>query len=109
MIRVEPSFHLKAKPIIVFEGIHALYDPRIVDTLDFKIFLNADDDIRLVWRIKRDVEERQWTVESILISYNKFGKPSYEEFIKPTMKKADMIIPKGVENKIAITLVIDVL
>ena len=91
--RVEPSIEQPSKPIVVFEGIMALYDQRIVDKMDLKIFVNTDDDIRLSRRIMRDVAERGRTVESVIEAYNKFVKPSYDGFIRPTMKSADIIIP----------------
>ena len=85
----------------------ALYDQRIVDKMDLKIFVNTDDDIRLSRRIMRDVAERGRTVESVIEAYNKFVKPSYDGFIRPTMKSADIIIPRGKHNRIAIDLVVD--
>ena len=107
--RIQPPLHQDAKPIIVFEGIMALYDPRIVKELELKIFVNADDDIWLSWRIKWDVAERGRTIESVLLAYNKFVKPAYDEFIKPSINKADIIIPRGAENTIAINAVIGVI
>lgn len=75
--------------------------------MDLKIFVNADADVRLSRRILRDVSERGRTIESVLEAYNKFVKKSYDEFIKSTMQRADIIIPKGAENLIAIDLVVD--
>lgn len=74
--------------------------------MDLKIFVLTDDDIRLSRRIQRDIVERGRTIEDVLAQYNKFVKPSYDEFIKPTMKYADIIIPKGKSNKVGIEFII---
>jgi len=97
---------IKAAPIVIFEGIMALYEKRFRDLMDLKIFVMTDDDIRLSRRIQRDLDERGRTVEDALAQYNKFVKTSYDEFIKPTMKYADIIIPHGRSNTIAIDFVV---
>ena len=63
--------------------------------LDFKIFVHTDDDVRLARRLQRDIVERGRTVEGVLKSYHKFVKPAQIEFVKPTMKYADLIVPRG--------------
>ena len=75
--------------------------------MDLKIFVLTDDDIRLARRIQRDISERGRTIESVLTQYNRFVKTSYDEFIKPTMKYADIIIPNGKTNTIAIDFVVN--
>ncbi len=75
--------------------------------MDLKIFVLTDDDIRLARRIERDISERGRTIESVLAQYNRFVKTSYDEFIKPTMKYADIIIPNGKTNTIAIDFVVN--
>lgn len=97
--RMEEKTNVKSNPIIVFEGIFALYDQRIRDLMDLKIFVMTDDDLRLSRRISRDILERGRTLEGVLIQYNKFVKKSYENFIKPTSKYADIIIPFREINK----------
>jgi len=74
--------------------------------MDLKIFVMTDDDIRLSRRLQRDITERGRTVESVLLVYNQFVKKSYDEYIKPTMKYADIIIPHGRSNTVAIDFVI---
>jgi uridine kinase len=74
--------------------------------MDLKIFVMTDDDIRLSRRLQRDISERGRTVESVLLVYNQFVKKSYDEYIKPTMKYADIIIPHGRSNTVAIDFVI---
>jgi uridine kinase len=63
--------------------------------LDFKIFVLTDDDVRLARRIKRDIVERRRTIEGVLKAYHKFVKPAHIEFVRPTMKYADLIVPRG--------------
>ena len=75
--------------------------------MDLKIFVLTDDDIRLARRIQRDITDRGRTIESVLAQYNRFVKTSYDEFIKPTMKYADIIIPNGKTNTKAIDFVIN--
>ena len=75
--------------------------------MDLKIFVLTDGDIRLARRIQRDITDRGRTIESVLAQYNRFVKTSYDEFIKPTMKYADIIIPNGKTNTKAIDFVIN--
>ena len=74
--------------------------------MDLKIFVMTDD-IRLSRRIQRDIAERGRTVEDVLAQYNRFVKTSYDEFIKPVMKYADIIIPHGRSNTVAIDFVVE--
>ncbi|KAI8990257.1 uridine kinase [Pilobolus umbonatus] len=90
--------------VVIFEGIFALYDQRIRDMMDIKIFVDTDPDIQLARRIQRDMASRGRDVEGILNQYTRFVKPSFDNYIRPTMKYADIIIPRGVENVIAIDL-----
>jgi uridine kinase len=85
----------------------ALYEKRFRDLMDLKIFVMTDDDIRLSRRIRRDIAERGRTIEDVLRQYNKFVKASYDEFIKPVMKYADIIIPHGRSNTVAIEFVME--
>jgi uridine kinase len=85
----------------------ALYEKRFRDLMDLKIFVMTDDDIRLSRRIQRDIAERGRTVEDVLAQYNRFVKTSYDEFIKPVMKYADIIIPHGRSNTVAIDFVVE--
>jgi uridine kinase len=103
--RDPPGLHIKCTDIILFEGIFALFDCQLRDLMDLKIFVHSDDDIRLLRRLKRDVLSRGRTVEGVIKSYNRFVKAAYDEYIKPTMKHSDIIIPRGKENTIAIDFV----
>lgn len=98
---------LKCQPLLIFEGILALYEKRFRDLMDLSIFVLTDDDIRLSRRIQRDTAERGRSVEDVLAQYNRFVKTSYDEFIKPTMKYADIIVPKGKSNTKGIEFVVN--
>ena len=78
----------------------------LIDLMDIKIFVDTDADIRLSRRLKRDILERNRSIESVLAQYNKFVKPAFDYHIAPTMTYADIIVPRGSDNKIAIDLII---
>mmetsp|Transcript_14401 Transcript_14401/g.45400 ORF Transcript_14401/g.45400 Transcript_14401/m.45400 type:complete len:239 (-) Transcript_14401:90-806(-) len=100
--RVIPS----APRIVVFEGILALYDARLRDLFDLKIFVDADADVRLARRIRRDIETRGRDLDSVLRQYMATVKPSFDEFCLPTKRYADVIVPRGAENDKAIDLIV---
>lgn len=102
-ITVEPT------KIVIVEGILIFNDPRIRNLFDMKLFVDTDNDTRLLRRIRRDIKERGRSVESVLNQWEKFVKPSFDEFILPTKKYADIIIPKGGSNGVAIKLIVDYL
>ncbi|CDW79076.1 uridine kinase [Stylonychia lemnae] len=93
-------------PIVIFEGILSLYDIRIRDLMDLKIFVLTDDDVRLARRLLRDCSERGRTIDGVLYQYNRFVKKSYDEYIKPTMKYANIIVPFGSDNTTAIDFIV---
>ena len=74
--------------------------------MDLKVFVDTDSDIRLARRLKRDISERGRELEGVLKQYNKFVKPSFEHYIEPTMTYADIIVPRGGENDVAINLIV---
>ena len=92
---------------IIVEGILPLYDEKIRDLFDMKIFVDTASDIRLIRRIRRDIQERGRSLESVLEQCEKTVIPSYDQFIEPTKKYADLIIPRGKSNHIAINLMVD--
>ncbi len=96
----------KTASIIVFEGIHALYEERFRQLMDLKIFVLTPDDIRLARRIQRDIAERGRTVIDVLNQYCKFVKPAYEDFIKPVMKHSDIIVPFISQNTSAVNMIV---
>ncbi len=78
----------------------------ILDLMDLKIFVDTDADIRLSRRLKRDIGERGRNIESVLAQYNKYVKPAFDFYIAPTMTFADIIVPRGGDNNIAIDLIV---
>ncbi len=97
---------VKPKEIIILEGILIFYDEKLRDLLDIKIFVDTDSDIRLVRRIIRDINERGRSLESVLNQYMKTVRPAHEQFIEPTKKHADIIIPEGGHNLVAIDIMV---
>jgi uridine kinase len=78
----------------------------LLDLMDIKIFVDTDADIRLARRLRRDIVERGRSIDSVLAQYNKYVKPSFEYYIAPTMPSADIIVPRGGDNEIAIDLIV---
>ena len=104
-LRDQPGIQVKCTDLIIFEGIFALYDSEVRDLMDLKIFVDTDADIRLLRRMKRDIVERGRGVEGILKSYNRFVRTAFIEFIQPTKRYSDLIVPHGAENEIAIQFI----
>ena len=100
--RAEEVVEVHPKKVIILEGILILEDPRLRDLMDIKVFVYTDADERLMRRILRDTQERGRTVESVLNQYVTTVKPMHEQFVEPSKKYADIIIPRGGENKIGI-------
>ena len=97
--RQKATVHVEPKPVIIIEGIMALHYKKLRDMMDLKIFVDTDSDVRLIRNIRRDVVERGRTVEMVIDRYEKVLKPMHEQFIEPTKKFADLIIPWGGDNK----------
>ena len=96
---------IESKPIIIVEGILILSVPKIRELLDMKIFVDTDDDERLLRRMERDIQERGRSFENIKSQYIKTVKPMHLEFVEPSKRYADVIIPRGKENEIGIKMV----
>ena len=92
------------REVIIVEGILTLNDARLRDLMDIKIFVDTDDDIRIIRRIQRDIEERGRTLQSVIDQYLETVKPMYHQFIEPSKRYADIIVPEGGENQVAIDL-----
>jgi len=93
--------------VVLCEGILILHDPKILEQFDVKVFVKTDDDIRLIRRIKRDMANRGRTLDSVLAQYQETVKPSYHTFCEPTQSAADVVIPRGRDNVVAIQLLCD--
>lgn len=96
---------LMPQDIIIVEGILIFVEEKLRDLFDMKIFVDTDDDIRLLRRIERDIKERGRTLEDIKKQYITTVKPMHNEFVEPSKKYADVIIPRGKENLVAIKMV----
>jgi uridine kinase len=92
-------------PIIVLEGILVLYDPRLRDLFNLKIFVDADPDVRFIRRLERDVRERGRTPENVIHHYLESVRPSHLQFTEPTKRYADLIIPHGGMNEPALEMI----
>lgn len=103
--RSEKTQHVEPKPVIIVEGILIFAESRILDLLDIKIFVDTPDDIRFIRRLQRDIAERGRTVESVIDQYLRTVRPMHFEFVEPSKRHADMIIPEGGNNEIGITLI----
>lgn len=97
-IRVEP------KDVIILEGMLILEDERIRDLMDIKVFVDTDADVRIVRRIVRDIEERGRSLDSVVNQYLSVVRPMHLQFIEPTKRYADVIIPEGGYNRVALDL-----
>jgi uridine kinase len=102
--RAERTVFIPYKPVIVLEGIHVLVDSILRQELDIKVYVDTDPDVRVLRRVIRDIEERGRTLSSVYSQYLGTVKPMHDAFIEPSKRYADLIIPEGGENKIAISL-----
>jgi len=100
--RSEETQTIKPQSVVVLEGILLLYDGRLRDLMDVKIFVDAPADERLVRRIKRDMAERDRSLQSVLSQYQDTVRPMHEQFVEPTKAYADIIIPRGGDNHVGI-------
>ena len=92
--------------VIIVEGIFALYTKKIRDLMAIKIFVDTPSDIRILRRIKRDVNKRERSINSVIKQYKKTVRPMFLEFVKPTQRYADIIIPYGGKNQISIDTIV---
>ena len=102
--RLEETIHVEPCEVIIIEGIMALWKKQLRDLMDLKLFVDADPDERLIRVIQRDTLERGRTAQAVIDRYLKVLKPMHEEFIEPTKRYADLIIPMGGSNKQAIDI-----
>jgi uridine kinase len=98
--------HLEPKDVIILEGILVLEDERLRNLMDIKLFVDTDADIRIIRRMVRDISERGRTIESVIDQYTSVVRPMHLQFIEPTKRYADIIIPEGGQNRVAIDLMV---
>lgn len=104
--RKEETVTIYPADVVLFEGILAFYSQEVRDLFQMKLFVDTDADTRLSRRVLRDISERGRDLEQILSQYITFVKPAFEEFCLPTKKYADVIIPRGADNLVAINLIV---
>ena len=102
--RSDSTVHVQPKNVIILEGILILESKELRDLMDIKVFVDTDADERLMRRIQRDMIERGRSIESILTQYRETVKPMHEQFVEPSKKYADLIIPRGGENTTGIAI-----
>ena len=92
--RVDDTEHIDPRPVVIVEGILIFAEPRVLDLLDVRVFVDTPDDIRLMRRLRRDINERGRTFERTLEQYERTIRPMHFEFVEPSKRHADIIIPK---------------
>ncbi|WP_019377860.1 uridine kinase [Virgibacillus halodenitrificans] len=102
--RSDKTIKVEPKEVIILEGILILEDPRLVDLMDIKVFVDTDADLRIIRRLLRDIKERGRTLDSVIDQYINNVRPSHLQFIEPTKRYADIIIPEGGQNLVAIDI-----
>ena len=102
--RQKETIHIEPREVVIVEGILALCDDKLREQMDLKIFVDADFDERLLRVISRDIAERGRTAEAVMERYTRVLKPMHQQFIEPTKRYADLIIPEGGNNKVAIDI-----
>lgn len=95
-VRVEPA------PVVVVEGILVLFEPSLRERMTLKVFVDAPSDERFIRRLERDVKERGRSAESVIAQYRRTVKPMHDLFVEPTKQHADLIIPEGAGNRVAL-------
>jgi uridine kinase len=102
--RAKETIPIEPRKVVIVEGILILTTPRMRDRMDMKVFVDADGDDRLMRIIRRDIEERGRSFNEVLLHYEKYVKPMHLQFIEPTKRYADIIVPQGGNNEIAIEI-----
>ncbi|MAO63881.1 MAG: uridine kinase [Balneola sp.] len=103
--RKEETITATPSKVILVDGILIFSEPELRELMDVKIYVDTDDDVRLLRRLQRDIEERGRSVKSVLNQYQKFVRPMHLEFVEPSKRYADVIIPRGGKNKVALEMV----
>lgn len=104
--RKKETITVEPRDIIIVEGILVLDSPKMRELMDIKIFVDTDADVRIIRRILRDMRDRGRTLESVVAQYLDIVKPMHFEFVEPTKRYADIIIPEGGHNKVAIDIMV---
>ncbi len=106
-VRLEEIVHVDPRPLVVVEGILVLESVPLRTLMDVKIFVDTDDDVRLMRRLRRDIRERGRDLDHVLGQYEATVRPMHLTFVTPTRRHADVVIPRGGRNRVAIEMVAD--
>ena len=104
--RSDEVVRIVPKPVIIVEGILIFADEALRDLMDIRIFVDTDADVRLCRRIKRDVNKRGRTLESVLTQYQQTVKPMHEKYVEPSKKHANLVVPEGGKNVVALDMIL---
>ena len=104
--RSNETIHLEPKPVIIVEGILIFENEPLRNLMDIRLFVDTDADVRLCRRIKRDVNKRGRTLESVLAQYQATVKPMHEKYVEPSKKYANLVIPEGGKNMVALEMIL---
>jgi uridine kinase len=102
--RMDETLRIEPKPIVIVEGILIFAEPRLLEQMDVKVFVDTPDDIRFIRRLRRDIAERGRTIESVIEQYLATVRPMHMQFVEPSKRYADVIIPEGGHNLVSIDL-----
>jgi uridine kinase len=102
--RTKEMLTVAPQKVVIVEGIMVLYEPKLRDLLDIKIYVETDTDIRFIRRLKRDIFERGRAIDNVINQYMRTVRPMHETFVEPSKRYADIIVPEGGKNTVAIDL-----
>ena len=105
--RSDKTVVVKSAKVVIVEGILIYQSPELCDLMDIKLFVDTDADVRILRRIQRDVRDRGRSLESVINQYLTTVKPMHEQFVEPSKRRADLIIPEGGHNKVAMRMVME--
>ncbi|MBV9957289.1 MAG: uridine kinase [Acidobacteria bacterium] len=104
-MRLSETVLIEPKPIFIIEGILIFSDPRLLEQMDIKVFVDTPDDIRFIRRLRRDIAERGRSLDSVIEQYLETVRPMHMQFVEPSKRYADVIIPEGGHNLVSIDLI----
>ena len=105
--RSDETVEIVPKRVIIVEGILIFADEALRQQMDIRVFVDTDADVRLCRRIKRDVNKRGRTLESVLTQYQQTVKPMHEKYVEPSKKYAHLVVPEGGKNYVALDMIVD--
>ena len=105
-VRTDRTERVEPRPVVILDGILILWDPRLRELMDVRLFVDADADVRLARRLKRDVQDRGRSPQSVLDQYMETVRPMHLEFVEPSKRYADVILPRGGHNKVGVQMVV---